>query len=89
MRNVLASIRLRLELPERAMAQEQTPHDLTRAARSGHESRRRPETVTVADIRERLGQRSFGPLLLFAGLVLSTPLAGIPGLPRPWRSSSC
>jgi hypothetical protein len=63
------------------MAQEQTPHDLTglldQVKRAGDD----PETVTVADVRERLGQRSFGPLLLFAGLVLSTPIVGIPGLP--------
>jgi hypothetical protein len=63
------------------MAQEQTPHDLTGLLDQIRRAGGDPETVTVADIRERLGQRSFGPLLLFAGLVLSTPLAGIPGLP--------
>jgi hypothetical protein len=39
------------------------------------------ETVSIADIQERLGHRSFGPLLLFAGLVLVTPLVNIPGMP--------
>jgi hypothetical protein len=63
------------------MTQERPPLDLTglldQVKRAGGD----PETVTVADVRERLGQRSFGPLLLFAGLVLSTPLVSIPGLP--------
>jgi hypothetical protein len=64
-----------------AMEQEQGPQDLRGLLDQVRSAGGDPETVTVADIRERLGRRSFGPLLLFAGLVLSTPLAGIPGLP--------
>jgi hypothetical protein len=39
------------------------------------------EAVSIADIQERLGRRSFGPLLLVASVVLMTPLVNIPGLP--------
>jgi hypothetical protein len=87
MRNVLSVSRLKLQPPGNGHtgARSPEPHG---AARSGQESRGDPETLTVADIRERLGRRSFGPLLLFAGLVLLTPLAGIPGLPVPLRASS-
>jgi hypothetical protein len=63
------------------MAQEQTPQNLTGLLDQIRSAGLSPETLTVADIRERLGRRSFGPLLLFSGLVLLTPLAGLPLLP--------
>jgi hypothetical protein len=37
--------------------------------------------VTVADLVDALGPRSFGPLLLVPSLILITPLSGIPGAP--------
>lgn len=37
--------------------------------------------VSVADVMDKVGQRSFGPLLLVPALVALTPLGGIPGLP--------
>ncbi|AFK55455.1 exopolysaccharide biosynthesis protein [Tistrella mobilis] len=37
--------------------------------------------VSVDDIWHTIGQRSFGPLLLVAGLVVMTPLGGIPSVP--------
>lgn len=40
------------------------------------------EEVTVRDIINKVGQRSFGPILLLAGLVTLAPLIGdIPGVP--------
>jgi hypothetical protein len=36
--------------------------------------------VAVADILDTIGQRSFGPLLLVPGLIVLTPIAGIPGV---------
>lgn len=37
--------------------------------------------VTLEQIVAAVGRRSFGPLLLLAGLVVFSPLSGIPGLP--------
>ena len=36
--------------------------------------------VSLGDIIEEIGNRSFGPLLLVVGLLLFSPLSGIPGL---------
>jgi hypothetical protein len=37
--------------------------------------------VTVGEMVEAAGRRSFGPLLLVAGLIPASPLSGVPGLP--------
>lgn len=37
--------------------------------------------VSVHDIREMLGERSFGPLIALPALVEITPIGGIPGVP--------
>lgn len=37
--------------------------------------------VSVHDIRERIGERSFGPFLLVPALIEISPVGGIPGLP--------
>lgn len=39
------------------------------------------ERVSVGMIVEQVGRRSFGPLLLVAGLMLTSPVSGIPGMP--------
>ncbi|MCL7743846.1 exopolysaccharide biosynthesis protein [Guyparkeria hydrothermalis] len=39
------------------------------------------EDVYLATIMEALGTRSFGPVVLLVGLVMVSPLSGIPGLP--------
>ena len=39
------------------------------------------DRVSLALILEALGQRSFAPLILVAGLILFSPLSGIPGVP--------
>jgi len=45
------------------------------------ETAARQESVSVGDIRDALGDRSFGPLLLVPGLVVVSPLSGIPTVP--------
>jgi len=37
--------------------------------------------VTVRDVQDVIGQRSFGPMLLVPGLIGLSPLGAIPGLP--------
>ena len=37
--------------------------------------------VSIGDLIDALGSRSFGPLLLVPSLILITPLSGIPGGP--------
>lgn len=37
--------------------------------------------ISLAQVLEVLGQRSFAPLILIAGLILFSPLSGIPGMP--------
>ncbi|MDT8387451.1 MAG: exopolysaccharide biosynthesis protein [Thiogranum sp.] len=39
------------------------------------------ERVSLGRIMETVGNRSFGPLLLLAGIILFSPLSGIPGMP--------
>ena len=39
------------------------------------------DRVTLGSIVEAIGSRSFGPLLLMVGLILVSPLSGIPGMP--------
>jgi hypothetical protein len=41
----------------------------------------RGEKVTLGAILHSVGDRSFGPLLLVAGLLAVSPLSGIPGMP--------
>jgi hypothetical protein len=42
---------------------------------------RRQDEVSIADLQAAIGKRSFGPLLLVPGLVVLSPLSGIPTLP--------
>jgi hypothetical protein len=37
--------------------------------------------VSLGDLIESVGRRSFGPLLMLAGLIALSPLSGIPGMP--------
>ena len=37
--------------------------------------------ISIRELREMIGRRSFGPLLLAASIVGFTPLGGIPGVP--------
>lgn len=45
------------------------------AATDGH------KRVTIGLLMEAIGRRSFGPLLLMAGIILFSPLSGVPGMP--------
>lgn len=38
-------------------------------------------TVNLGELLEAVGRRSFGPLLLLAGVIAVSPLSGIPGIP--------
>lgn len=37
--------------------------------------------VSVGDIQEKVAHRSFGPLLVVLGLIVLTPIGGLPGVP--------
>jgi hypothetical protein len=39
------------------------------------------DRVSLDEIIESVGRRSFGPLLLLAGIITVSPLSGIPGMP--------
>ncbi len=39
------------------------------------------ERVSLKTVVETIGRRSFGPLLLLVGIILTSPLSGIPGMP--------
>jgi hypothetical protein len=39
------------------------------------------DEVTLGDMLDAVGRRSFGPVLLLCGLIPASPLSGIPGLP--------
>ncbi|MBS3803802.1 MAG: exopolysaccharide biosynthesis protein [Oleiphilaceae bacterium] len=37
--------------------------------------------VSIDEIMDSVGRRSFGPVLMFVGIILVTPLSGVPGMP--------
>lgn len=39
------------------------------------------DEVHIGDVVDAIGRRSFGPLLLVSGLIVFSPLSGIPGVP--------
>lgn len=39
------------------------------------------ENITVHDIREQIGERSFGPFLIIPAVIEISPIGGIPGVP--------
>ncbi len=67
--------RKRVPLPKRA-----PPKTLTAILRT-LQTAGKSSTVSVGDLTDALGARSFGPLLLVPSLILITPLSGIPGAP--------
>lgn len=42
---------------------------------------RKDDEISVRDLRDEIGRRSFGPLLLGTSLIGFTPVGGIPGVP--------
>lgn len=61
------------------MAQE--PHNLQHLLDHIEGAARESEHVSLQTVVEAVGTRSFGPLLLVAGVILASPLSGIPGVP--------
>lgn len=47
----------------------------------GDGNEEKKDLVSLGEIVQAVGSRSFGPLLLMAGVVITSPLSGIPGLP--------
>lgn len=37
--------------------------------------------VTIGEMMDSVGRRTFGPVVLLVGLILVTPLSGVPGMP--------
>lgn len=64
------------------MSQNQEVADLEQLLNRIREAAHDNEQVSLHGIREELGKRSFGPLLLLAGLITAAPVIGdIPGVP--------
>src|SRR5262245_25540168 len=71
---------------ERAMADKggggQRPHNLEQLLDTLAEAPQDEEDhLTLGDIVEAVGARSFGPLLLVTGVLAASPLTGVPGMP--------
>jgi len=45
------------------------------------ESARGRSFVSIGEMMDSVGRRSFGPMVLLAGIILVTPLSGVPGIP--------
>jgi len=68
-------------LPKRkSPSPKQKPVSLTTIVRTLQNAGSR-NTVSVGDLTDALGSRSFGPMLLVPSMILITPLSGIPGAP--------
>lgn len=64
------------------MNKEQNPEELEQLLKEINNSAEKTEQISLGDIMHLLGYRSFGPLLLIAGLITLAPLIGdIPGVP--------
>jgi hypothetical protein len=65
----------------RSMAEDDEVHRLEELLEAINRAGGDQDEVSVANVHETVGVRSFGPLLLAAGVIGLTPIAGIPGLP--------
>ena len=64
------------------MKQDQEPRTLSQLLDRIEETANRDEQISLDAILEAVGHRSFGPVLLLAGLVMLAPIIGdIPGVP--------
>jgi hypothetical protein len=69
-------------MPNTASGGGQQPHNLAQLLDTlGEAPEDDTDTLTLGDIVETVGSRSFGPLLLVTGLLAASPLTGIPGMP--------
>lgn len=46
-----------------------------------HETADKGTDISLGMLVEAIGSRSFGPLLLLAGIIMMSPISGIPGIP--------
>lgn len=60
---------------------EQKPSSLEEMLDRIEEVADKRQKVSLGAVIEEVGNRSFGPLLLMAGVIASSPLTGIPGVP--------
>lgn len=58
-----------------------TPHNLEEMLDRLEEHTVESERVSVETMLNTVGRRSFGPIILLAGLIPASPLSGIPGVP--------
>lgn len=63
------------------MEQEEQPANIQQLLDRVELAAENRDQVSVGMIVEEVGRRSFGPLLLVAGLMLASPVSGIPGVP--------
>lgn len=64
------------------MDQTQPPDTLTDLIQRLRDNTRGQDEISVGDLLTAVGQRSFGPVVLIAGLIIIAPLIGdIPGVP--------
>ena len=63
------------------MTGEEPPQNLKTLLQLLEEAGEPDEPISIEGMLEATGQRSFGALLLIPGLLLFSPLSGIPGLP--------
>lgn len=63
------------------MEQEEQPANIQQLLDRVEQAAEDRDRVSVGMIVEEVGRRSFGPLLLVAGLMLASPVSGIPGVP--------
>ncbi len=63
------------------MAQDENPQTLADVVEKITSAGTRDGEITVEEILQSVGQRSFGPMLLVPGLIVLSPISGIPGVP--------
>ncbi|MDY6797261.1 MAG: exopolysaccharide biosynthesis protein [Pseudomonadota bacterium] len=64
-----------------AMAADTEPENLEQLLDRMQERSHGRQKVVVGDLLDAAGRRSFGPVVLLVGMLLVTPLSGIPGIP--------
>jgi hypothetical protein len=63
------------------MPEDSQPHNLEQVLDRVEDAADGTSRVSVEQVLESLGQRSFGPLMLVPSLIVISPVGGIPGLP--------
>ncbi|MGQ9424532.1 exopolysaccharide biosynthesis protein [Gilvimarinus sp. F26214L] len=64
-----------------AVQDQEQPHNLEQLLERLKENTCAGDSVSVGDMLDAVGRRSFGPVLLLFGVIPASPLSGIPGLP--------